>query len=290
MFCHSLNSASADKDAWEPAPPSLEKVFALAHKLGAKPAYLPKQGVFATLLVTKMAPPTKLAKPPKTASINVMCHPAQTPNWPTNSGSLPKFAALAEIPDVTSSNPSGTILALQNKEDLSYFLFNATFYTKFQKAKTTVLVDTGAGRNFMDLGLAQSLGLLLLPQTPVDASKVPVLCYPLFKPLSYCTGNHVFVSKFSAIEDLLYPVIVGMEWWRRHLVQIDVLSNKLHFLLDGAPGFLLLLLPGEDPPKSCLSLKALPDTPPPFVLPGILALYKDAFEVTLSNALPPLLP
>ncbi|KAJ9085637.1 hypothetical protein DSO57_1012009 [Entomophthora muscae] len=103
----------------------------------------------------------------------------------------------------------------------------------------------------MDLSLAQFLGLLLPPQTLVAASKVPVLCYPLSKLLSYFTGNHVFVSKFSAIEDLLYPVIVGVGWWRRHLVQINVLSNKLHFLLDGTPGFFLLLLLGEDP-LSCV--------------------------------------
>ncbi|KAJ9076701.1 hypothetical protein DSO57_1023762 [Entomophthora muscae] len=31
----------------------------------------------------------------------------------------------------------------------------------------------------------------------------------------------------------------------------------------------------------------LPKTPPPFALPGTLAPYKDAFDVTLSNALPP---
>ncbi|KAJ9074684.1 hypothetical protein DSO57_1004134 [Entomophthora muscae] len=147
MFCHSLDPALVEKGVWEPAPPSLKKAFALARKLCDKPAYLPKQGVLATLPVAKSAPPAKLAKPPKAASINVMCCPAQAPNWLTNSGSLPKFAASAAIPDVTSANPSSTILALQNKEDLSYFLFNATFYTKSQKAKATFLVDTGAGRN-----------------------------------------------------------------------------------------------------------------------------------------------
>ncbi|KAJ9069523.1 hypothetical protein DSO57_1017682 [Entomophthora muscae] len=115
------------------------------------------------------------------------------------------------------------------------------------------------------------------------ASKVPILCYPLSKPLSYCTGNHVFVSKFSAVEDLLYPVIVGVGWWRHYLVQIDVLSNELHFFLNGVPSFFSLLLLGEDPPKLCLSLKALPETPPLFVLPGMLVPYKDTFNGILSN-------
>ncbi|KAJ9078534.1 hypothetical protein DSO57_1005975 [Entomophthora muscae] len=176
-----------------------------------------------------------------------MCCPCQAPNWPTSTGFLPVFAASAAIPKVSSCIPAASILTLQNKEDLSYFLFTATFYIKSCQAKATVLVETGAAGNFMDLALAQSLGLSLLPpQSLIAASQVPVLSYPLTNPLSYCTGSHVFVSKFSAVEDLLYPVIVGVGWWQRHLVQIDCLTNKLHLLLDGRPGSFPLLPPGRN--------------------------------------------
>ncbi|KAJ9053418.1 hypothetical protein DSO57_1024377 [Entomophthora muscae] len=162
-----------------------------------------------------------------------MCCARQAPNWLTSTGSLPVFVALTAIPEVSSCNPAASILTLQNKEDLSYFLFTATFYIKSCQAKATVLVDTGAADNFMDLELAQSLGFSLLPpQSLIATSKVLVLSYPLTNPLSYCTGSYVFVSKFSAVEDLLYPVIVGVGWWWRHLMQIDCLTNKLHFLLD----------------------------------------------------------
>ncbi|KAJ9071964.1 hypothetical protein DSO57_1032071 [Entomophthora muscae] len=102
-------------------------------------------------------------------------------------------------------------------------------------------------------------------------------------------SNHVFLSKFSTVEDLLYPVIVEVGWWRRHLVHIDVLSNNLHFSLDCTPGFFSLLLLGEDPLKLCLSLQASPETPHPFVLPVMLIPYKDAFDIILSNVLPPTL-
>ncbi|KAJ9066688.1 hypothetical protein DSO57_1007188 [Entomophthora muscae] len=140
----------------------------------------------------------------------------------------------------------------------------------------------------MGLALAQSLSLSLLPpQSLIAASQVPVLSYPLTNPLSYCTGSHVFVSKFSAVKDLLYPVIVGLGWWQRHLVQIDYLTNELHFFLDGCPGLFPLLPLGWEPPKSCLSLTATPVSPPkPFALPAILAPFKDAFNATLSCALP----
>ncbi|KAJ9084744.1 hypothetical protein DSO57_1021102 [Entomophthora muscae] len=140
----------------------------------------------------------------------------------------------------------------------------------------------------MDLELAQSLGLsLLTPQSLIAASKVPVLSYLLTKPLSYCTGSHVFVSKFSAVEDLLYPVIVGVGWWRRHLVQIDCLTNKLHFLLDGLLGSFPLLPFEWEPPDTCLSLVATQVSPlKPFALLAILALFKNAFDTNLSCALP----
>ncbi|KAJ9089691.1 hypothetical protein DSO57_1010188 [Entomophthora muscae] len=212
MFRNSLDATSADKSAWDPAPTSLKKALALAHKLEAKLAYQPKSGVLAHLPVSK---PTQAkaptAKPPKTPAINVMCRPCQAPNWPTSTGSLPVFAASAAIPEVSSCDPSASILTLQNKEDCSYLLFTATFYTKSRQAKATGLVDTGAAGNFMNLALAQSLGLSLLPpQSLIAASQVPVISYPLTNPLSYCIGSHVFVSKFSAVEDLLYPVIVGV--------------------------------------------------------------------------------
>ncbi|KAJ9059652.1 hypothetical protein DSO57_1039286 [Entomophthora muscae] len=235
MFCNSLDAASADKSAWDLASTSL-KAFALACKLGAKPAYQPKSGMLAHLPVSKsVQAKSPAAKPPKAPTINVMCRPCQAPNWPTSTGSLPVFEASAAIPEVSSCDPAESILTLQNKEDLSYFFFTATFYTKSCQAKATVLVDMGAAGNFMDLALAQSLGLSLLPpQSLIAASQVPVLSYPLTNPLSYCTGSHVFVSKFSAVEDLLYPVIVGVGWWRRHLVQLDCLTNSFTSCWMGA--------------------------------------------------------
>ncbi|KAJ9059520.1 hypothetical protein DSO57_1001591 [Entomophthora muscae] len=98
----------------------------------------------------------------------------------------------------------------------------------------------------------------------------------------------MFVSKFSAVEDLLYPVIVGVGWWQRYPVQIECLINKLYFFLDGFPGSFPLPPLSWEPPESCLSLAATPFSPPgPFVLPAILAPFKYAFDATLSCALPP---
>ncbi|KAJ9066604.1 hypothetical protein DSO57_1007946 [Entomophthora muscae] len=77
----------------------------------------------------------------------------------------------------------------------------------------------------------------------------------------------------TTVDDLLFPVILGVGWWRRHQVHIDGPENELHFSLDNSAGVLSLLKPGVEPPKSCLSLKASPEVPSPVLIPGILALY-----------------
>ncbi|KAJ9057678.1 hypothetical protein DSO57_1020414 [Entomophthora muscae] len=282
MFCHSLDPASASKEAWDPAPGSLEKAFGLACCLSALPAYTPKQGIMASFPVVKNPPAKAPQKPAKSqGGISVLC-----PNWPTTSGSVSEFAAPANIPDVASGEPSGSILSMQNKEDLSYFLLNATFYTHTRKAKVTVLIDTGVAGNFMNHTLARSMDLTCLgPKELLGVSKVQVTAYPVSKPPSYCTGNYVFVSRFLAVNDLLFPVILGVGWWRRHQVHIDGPENELHFSLDNSAGVLFLPKPGVEPPKSCLSLKASPEVPSLVLIPGILTPYQDAFDLSLATAL-----
>ncbi|KAJ9076912.1 hypothetical protein DSO57_1021766 [Entomophthora muscae] len=270
MFCHSLNPASSSKGAWDPAPGSLEKAFGLACRLSTLPAYTPKQGIMTSFPMVKNPPAKAPQKPPKPqGGISVLC-----PNWPTTSGSVPESAASANIPDVTSGEPSGSILSMQNKEDLSYFLLNATFYTHTRKTKVTVLIGTGAVDNFMNCTLARSMDLTCLgPKELLGASKVSVMAYSVSKPLSYCTGSHVLVSRFSAVDDLLFPVILGVGWWRQHQGHIDGPANELYFSLDNSVGVLYLLKPGVEPPNSCLSLKASPEVPSPVLIPGILAPY-----------------
>ncbi|KAJ9052671.1 hypothetical protein DSO57_1032047 [Entomophthora muscae] len=206
-----------------------------------------------TFPVVKNPPSKTPQKSPKPqGEISVLC-----PNWPTTSESVPEFSASANIPDVVSGEPSGSILSMQNKEDLSYFLLNVTFYTHTRKAKVTVLIDTGAAGNFMNHTLTRSMDLTWLgPKELLGTSKVPVTAYPVSKPLSYCTGSHVFVSRFLAVDDLLFHVILEVGWWHRHQVHIEGPANELHFSLDSSAGVLSLLKPGEEPPKSCLSLKA----------------------------------
>ncbi|KAJ9063460.1 hypothetical protein DSO57_1000050 [Entomophthora muscae] len=139
----------------------------------------------------------------------------------------------------------------------------------------------------MNCTLARSMDLTCLgPKELLGASKVPVTAYPISKPLSYCTDSHVFVSRFLAVDDLLFPVILGVGWWCQHQVHIDRPANELHFSLDNSAGVLSLLKPGVEPLKSCLSLKASPEVPSPVLIPGILAPYQDALNLSLATALP----
>ncbi|KAJ9051627.1 hypothetical protein DSO57_1038590 [Entomophthora muscae] len=68
-------------------------------------------------------------------------------------------------------------------------------------------------------------------------------------------------------------------------MNIDFLTNKLHFPLNRFPGSFPLLPLGWEPLESCLSLAATPVSPPePFALLAIFAPFKDAFDATLSCA------
>ncbi|KAJ9059415.1 hypothetical protein DSO57_1002413 [Entomophthora muscae] len=145
MFCHSLDTASDDKEAWDPAPTSLEKAFVFACKLGGKLSFLLKSGILANLPVTKhFQVKSMVTKPHKIGAINFISFSGQVPNWPTTTEFLPMFSALAIILGVSSADPASFILTLQNKEDLLYFLFTATFYTRTYKANGTVFVNTCA--------------------------------------------------------------------------------------------------------------------------------------------------
>ncbi|KAJ9072590.1 hypothetical protein DSO57_1025970 [Entomophthora muscae] len=195
-------------------------------------------------------PPAKAPQKPAKSQggISVLC-----PNWLTTSGLVSEFAASANIPDVASGEPSGSIL-----KDLSYFLLNATFYTHTRKAKVTVLIDTGAAGNFMNRTLARSMDLT-------------------------CLGPKELLGATDSQPWMIYYFLSSLEWVGNAGIRPE---NELHFSLGGSSGVLSLLKPGVEPPKSCLSLKASPEVPSPVLIPGILAPYQDAFDLSLATALP----
>ncbi|KAJ9065108.1 hypothetical protein DSO57_1023318 [Entomophthora muscae] len=148
---------------------------------------------------------------------------------------------------------------MRNKEALSYFILDEPFYTCTRKAKVTVLIDTGVSGNFMNHSLARSMDLL-------------------------CLSLKVLLG--ATMDILLFHVILGVGWRRQHWVHINGAANEQHFFSDGTSGFLSLLKPGEEPPKSCLSLKASLEVPPPVLISGILTPYQDAFDMSLATGLP----
>ena len=173
-----------------------------------------------------------------------------------------------------------------NKVNLAYFLFTATIRSPTREARVTVLVDTGASGNFIDMRLARSLELNLAPIDHVlGASSEPMQCATSLDPLVIAANGHCFTETVRAIPGLIYPLIVGVGWWRENAVRIDLENDLIWFTSPGSSGSIPLLT--DVPASETMSMVASPKEEEPFLLPAILGPYRRAFDAKAATALPP---
>lgn len=121
-------------------------------------------------------------------------------------------------------------LPLANKVNLAYLLLTVNISSSTRTAQVTVLFDTGASGNFIDMRLARSLELGLSPEKHVlGASSELMQCASSRDLLVIEASGHSFSEPFQAIPDLIFPLIVGFRWWRENAVQIDLYKNVIMF-------------------------------------------------------------
>ncbi|KAJ9073774.1 hypothetical protein DSO57_1012765 [Entomophthora muscae] len=143
----------------------------------------------------------------------------------------------------SSLTPSTLSSDLINKEFSGYFLLLVSFplFTPFPEVHT--LVDTGAKVNFISISLAERLGLDLHPGGLVKGGNSTTFCsLDVSKPLVFQVGNHTFTKWFCVVKDLVYPVILGIEWWRKYNVASHLKSDSLILTPPASNPFLLPLL------------------------------------------------
>ncbi|KAJ9078235.1 hypothetical protein DSO57_1008623 [Entomophthora muscae] len=87
---------------------------------------------------------------------------------------------------------------------------------------------TGAKVNFISIGLAERLGLDLIPGGLVKGGNSATFrSLDLSKPLVFSVGNHTFTERFCAAKNLVYHVILGIGWWRKYNVASHLKSISL---------------------------------------------------------------
>lgn len=102
---------------------------------------------------------------------------------------------------------------IQNKSDSQYFLLPIFIPTKGVFVSTTALVDTGATHNFIDSKLTRVSNYKLDDTTSWEGSAVhSFFAHKLKKAKIICSGSVIFTDKFWAVDNLIYPIILGVQW------------------------------------------------------------------------------
>lgn len=100
---------------------------------------------------------------------------------------------------------------------LNQFLLSAKISSQTLTAKFTVLLDTRASGNFINMRLTRSLDLKLAPEKQVlGATSNPTQCTSSRDPLLIKAASQCFQELVRDIPDLMYPFIVDLVCWRDH--------------------------------------------------------------------------
>ena len=161
------------------------------------------------------------------------------PNNPTLSK-----ADIEELPPVPPYSPprsqaggaalTGTATYLNAAESSStikptsgYFVLSAVFPSQPHGVSALALVDTGASCNFISTEVADWLGITYTPgSTVTGGASQAFTSYVLPHPLSFLIDDIPFTDEFLVVKDLLYPVILGVNWWRIHDARPCLMSSS----------------------------------------------------------------
>ena len=145
----------------------------------------------------------------------------------------PAALATASVHPASPKEDPAALGQTTNKPHSGYLLLLVTIPSPTGTTQVHALVDTGATSNFLSLDLAETLGLDLSPGTMVKGGASQPFCsLSVQRPVSFAVHTSVFTCRFLAVKDLLYPMILGIEWWRRHAIQPLLETNEL-LLTDG---------------------------------------------------------
>ncbi|KAJ9055429.1 hypothetical protein DSO57_1003926 [Entomophthora muscae] len=150
-------------------------------------------------------------------------------------------------------------------------------------------MDTGAKVNFICINLASELGLDLHPGDLVKGgNSVTFQSLTVAKPISFKIGNHIFTKQFFAVKNLLYPMILGIGWWRKYDISLDLQANSLCLNPTQGPSFSLALMDNTLPlvDLSLATCKVMAQQPTPITLTPCIEHLAEVFDVSRENRLP----
>lgn len=125
-----------------------------------------------------------------------------------------------EPPQAACTQRVNDALPSSNKVNLAHFLLTANISSHTRTSQVTVLVDTRALFNFIDMRLARSLELDLASEGHVLGASSELIEFASSLNLLYIKASgHTFSEPLQAIPGLIYPLIVEAGWWRENALR-----------------------------------------------------------------------
>lgn len=112
----------------------------------------------------------------------------------------------------------------------------------------------------------------LAPEYQVlGASSDPTQCATSHDPLVISVNGNSFIEFVRAIPVLIYPLIVGVSWWRENAIRIELEASLILFSSPSGHGFIPLLT--DVPLSEIISMVAGPNIDDTFLLLAVLGPY-----------------
>lgn len=166
-----------------------------------------------------------------------------------------------------------------NKSFSAYLLIDLIIKKRINKevinTKVTALIDTGAGKNYIDLSLAKQLRMKFTigEQVTLGDSNMKAPTWKLLEKIKLTQENNKFTTNFNAMERLPYPIVLGMDWWGMYNPIVDKERNWVLLRPENGEEF-KLKLSNKDQLLALNTPQNLPDTG----IPAELNRYMELFQ------------
>jgi hypothetical protein len=121
---------------------------------------------------------------------------------------------------------------LKNKDSVAYFFLSFNIYnskSRIYLKNQRSLIDSGAGKSYISAELARALKVTTTDGSTsyLADSTLKVATQDVIEILELRFKQNKFRMKFSVIENLSHPIILGMDWWKLTQPRIDFDNNSI---------------------------------------------------------------
>lgn len=176
-----------------------------------------------------------------------------------------------------------------NKPLSGYFLLSVFFHTSLDTLKVIALVDNDATCKLISKNLDDKLCIDYHPSGLVKGGASQIFpSFRLTEPLSFHVEKQEMIADFSVVNQLVYPIILGVNWWRKHNVSKLLCSNTMQLTHPDGLVLQLSLVPQYPDNELIETLPLVKSLAPEITkaLPDCLSGLAVTFDANRAHGLP----